>query len=292
MELSMRSLATACAAVAGLAFGATAMLSRVSDYEFPMELARNPSPYGPANRAVGADLKRCVFDWDSLQMQVTLHRKERQTSVDTWSVQDQELSTSFFITDVCARVNPQTDEVSAIFVAGVSEAGVAVLERWRFNYPAPGGSYVPLSQRSLPTVSRSVLFSGTSLGHIQSVAADPSGRFVLVLTWESHTIHQISTPIGAPPGAPQAVVLSSSVTQLTAMGTLYCRHHITLGRQYHVVRGMRWQAVSNAPGEVVGVVLPDANDDAVLETPFVVDTAAWELNGFNDADSWTSLWDL
>jgi len=254
--------------------------------EPPVDMVKPSVIVGAVAKAVRTDLKRSWYDWNSLEMQVIIKRRERKTENDDFHEHVQELSTSFYVTDVRWRCDGE-DEINELFVAGVNEDGSSVVERWKFYYTAPvfdeNGRYITIDNRRLPSVRRKQVYRGSSLGRIRTLQPDPDGRFVLFVTRETPTLYRIDLPSGVP-----SVALDQSVDPfLSNVGVVGIRKHASEGIQYHLYAGTRWHYDSSVPGEVI--VLRDGDNDGVLDAPELVTPVMWEKYGYNAGSSWVKF---
>lgn len=230
-----------------------------------------------------SETKANVLHWVAKTKNVWINRSERETPTATWHKQKQELSASFFVIDARSRGDED------IYVAGLYESGDATIERWKLVHPpsiSPLGAYIPLDRRPMPTVRRSVVFFGTSLGIIRSLEVDPQNRFVLALTQEPRRLYSISVPTSPPSfGLVQQLHDTTSLPQLSGIHTIVFAKHITEGRKYLLLQQTRWAGLDSAPSYTV--FLNDANEDGVFDSPVVLDTLSWKALGYHDLASWS-----
>lgn len=248
--------------------------------EPPGDLSKPIVP-GNVAKAYYSDLYRAWYDWETATKTVIVKRRERESATSAWVEQIQDVSTAYFVVDVrslCETAN----SIASLFIAGVYPNGEACIERWSFTYPPPpgGGGYVPIDQRRLPTIRKVELFRGAQYGHIRCIEPDPEGRFVLFLTYETPTLYR--RPL--PSGAITTELTQSTVSQLADACSLYAAQHATEGRQFHLIRGTRWEADMDASRVII--VLKDGNNDTVFDSPVVLTPTQWSQQGYDGPGVW------
>lgn len=121
--------------------------------------------------------------------------KYRPSSDYEFKFQDQKLEASYNILGVWA---PNKNNV---YIAGVSETGDTVIERWRLAHPAiilkqPKDGGEMIWYRGMPRVQRSELYRGPELTHVCDIYGDPQGRNILLYTWEERCIYRMDIATG------------------------------------------------------------------------------------------------
>jgi hypothetical protein len=255
--------------------------------EPPDDLVNLPAIPGAGPIAVYQDLARSWYAWDTIQKELTIKRRERQTISSSWYEQIQELTTSYYIVDV-RSVCSTGGRISGLFLAGLYPNGDACIERWAFTYPIypipVGGGYVPINDRPLPTVRRVELYRGSAYGRISCLEPDPESRFVLFLTRESHTLYRksLSTGIITVELAPASQPLLAQIHRIVA------RHHATQGRKFVLSTTPRWGTTPTGSTDVL--VMSDSNNDGAFESTAQLTVQAWVSAGYaNNPAAWTSL---
>ncbi len=153
-------LASILIAVSGVGYSYLWNARKPQVSEPPTALIKQGAMAGTAAKAAQSDLRSSYHDWDTLKKLVTVKRRERLSAGEVWDEQVQELSASFFILDV-RWVCGEGDQIKKLFVAGVYPGGDACLEQWKFTYKLGSPEYVPISQRALPSVTRSIAEPGS-----------------------------------------------------------------------------------------------------------------------------------
>lgn len=246
------------------------------------DLVKSTVP-GNLAKAVHLDLVRSWYDWATVLKTVSVIRRERQSTTSPWYEQIQDLSTSYYPVDVRSLCSSD-GQISEMYVAGVYPNGDACIERWVVTYPPANSlTYVPISDRRMPTVRRAELYRGQQYGHIRSIEPDPDGRFVLFLTLETPTLYRLPLPSGS-----ISVELSqSSVPYLSNVKQVLVRQHATEGRQYHLLTSTRWEA--NLAGPNNFIVLHDADNDGRFDAPVVLTPQNWTDLGYDSATAWVTI---
>jgi len=258
-----------------------------SPTEPPDDLVNLPAIPGTGPIAVYQDLARSWYSWDTLQKELTIKRRERQTTSSAWYEQIQDLTTSYFIVDV-RSICDTGGKLKELFLAGVYPNGDACIERWTFTYPIyahpVGGGYVPIDQRPLPTARRLELFRGSQYGHIICLEPDPETRFVLFLTRESHTLYRRPLPTGNI----TVEVDPANQSLLSEVRRIVARQHVTEGRKFVLTTTPRWEMSTTGSSDVL--VMSDSNDDGIFETTVRMTVQAWVSAGYaNNPAAWTSF---
>jgi hypothetical protein len=239
--------------------GPTTPISR--RHELPAELTQTIHGAEGAIEFVQTPTKHAWVKVRQFERKLTLSRFESHPKGGPTSRQEQTFDHSFWATDVQAERSAVSGEIVSLVVAGLHDDGSATLERWKFTYHETTGTYLPLEARPLPTTERTVLFAGTTLGTIASVAIDREGRFLVVHTFESHVLWKI--PLVAP-FTPVALFTPETTPVLAEMGNVICTDHVTEGRQYSLTAGHRFGARGESD---VTLIVRDPDNDGVFEAP-------------------------
>lgn len=237
-----------------------------------------------SSRVRSSDHKTVVLEWNAPNKNITVHRSERQNSSGPWAHQAQEISASYAIVDASSRCD------QSIYVAGIWPNGDSIVEEWALIHPptfTQGGTYIPIDQRERPAVRRGVLYAGTSMGVIRSMEPDPKGRFLLMLTHGDHTLLRMDLTHPAHPIT--AVHTTSSLPQLAEIQTILFAKHGTEGNKFVLTKEERSKHLHKDPQDTNPYVifLSDGNDDGVLDTPQVLDAAAWNAGNYGSTVVWT-----
>ncbi len=258
-----------------------------AQYQLPPSLVRPPTVLDDQVlvSARDSELVRCVLRWTQHPAaEITLVRKERQSAAlaAPWSIQEQSLSASFTPTAIEPRVSG--GQLTHLYLAGMHDNGTAVIERWAFVYgtTTPGAPYVPLSQRPLPTVQRSVLLLSTAYGTIRGLGVDPENRFLLFLTYGAPALWKVALPS-------KSVTMLHDATTLPALahkGSIRFRTHVTEGRQVHLTNRQPYQRPDTSLPDPI-VVLRDPDNKGVFDSHWVPTNAEWIDGGYNLAEAWT-----
>jgi hypothetical protein len=221
---------------------------------------------------------------------VQVGRHERANSTSEWLFKEYMFTTDLKVTDVSFAKGGQT-----LFVAGIRSTGTGcenVIEKWDIVFPrgawgvqvapapargavAPqpftgtisgtvivgGGSFIPPAQRPrTPFTTKTVLYSGSSLGPFAAIAADPEQRFLLALPLAGSGLYSIDlTTAGAPPVLEITV---AALPHLTAVRKIVAREHEDLGRFY-------W--LYESKGHYIGTgssfsFIVDSNNDGLFDS--------------------------
>jgi hypothetical protein len=246
--------------------------------EPPPALSQVPDTTYPSAQ-IDTATKRAWISFGQASQEIEIQRAEMpQSPPGPWSFQLQTLSHSFTATDVRTSCNTTSNEIQDVFIAGTYSTGQSTLEKWHFTYPAQSVAYTPLAQRPLPTVRRTVVFLGTSLGHIASLAVDREGRFVILLTLESHAIYKIGVTLNS---VPQLLFDSTTVPDLASALSVICTHHITEGRQYHIVP----EYMHGSPVDGTTLIMRDPENDGTFVAPVSYTEVQMENLGYNLVES-------
>lgn len=221
--------------------------------------------------AFKSDVKSCTIWWSARGMYTRIKRNERETPSSTWYSQTQELSASFHIIDSRTRHDQE------LYVAGLYTTGESTIEQWTFTHPpkySAAGAYIPISQRRLPTVRRSVLYRGTSLGAIRSLEPDPQGRFLMILSHSPRALYKMSLQSPFPT---ETLHTTASLPALSSIVTVHYAVHLVEGIKFVLTKKLRWQHSADGPFDTnqFVVFLNDPNDDGIFDAPITVDTISW-----------------
>jgi hypothetical protein len=208
-------------------------------------------------------------------------------------------STSYRIHDVCAR------QSSELYVAGYTQGGELILERWTLAEPAgirffhlavsmlpPGtplsplpviqqgisgdGSYMAVALRAPSRrVQRSELLRVSSSGPPSWVMADPERRFLLY-------------SVGSPAVVRQWYFDGSSVDLCSEQAVPVLKQLISLGLAQHATLGrlLVLEASSDLPGstgEPVHIIFSDQENTGVFGPVQILTQSQWIQQGFEEA---------
>ena len=182
-----------------------------------------------------------------------------------------------------------------IYVAGLYESGMTVLELWRFSpvtgeyrstrprattgigspfvtphtsFSIVGGTFQEPEARTKPMHMRRTIWSGTTLGVVKSMVADPDGRFLLVYSSDQEALYMVPTGQGA---QPTLVHNSMSVPAMASGLSLTVGDHAALGRTYML-------SLLPSSGNHC-ILLPDYDNDGVLDDCIVYDVISYANDG-------------
>lgn len=267
---------------------------------FPSELLDfSPLDFRPA--ALSTHLRQS-FSYDSGGEAVVVRWGESDpTAPGTWYESEVVEAVSFQTTAVASTAGG-----SVLFVAGIRDDGVSLVERWAYS-PRSGGYGIQVTSGTpqsigtpMPPYSaqevlngtafskpnpqhaharRSVVFRGTSVGHIRSLAADPEGRFLLVLSYPTGTIYQISLLGNSPP---TAVFTPSGVPHLAEARTIEILHDVANGRSCLLteLKGCVY------PPNHRRTLLRDPNNDGIFDVAVTLTGAEWVAAGLDEDSAW------
>ena|GEM_PF-2268818 len=282
--LSVAVLGIGVGAAALIAFRSTAASATAAPQSSVLELAKGANAKW---QVYSGALKANTLRWNGKKKEVVITRSEKETAASDWSVQTQQLSASFFILDVRSRCDQE------LFVAGAWPTGTTVIEKWRLAHPPayvtpPGGgsaTYMPIAHRGLPSVRRDVLFEGSQLGLIRSIEVDPQGRFLLLLSNDSHSLYRLDLVV--PGSTPQAMFTTQTLPQLAGIKSVLYAKHVTEGSRFLLLQQPRGESdVLHLDANPYSIFLDDPDDDGVLATPNVIDEGTWDAAGYGVLSHW------
>lgn len=262
--------------------------------------------------ALRSEVFREGFRWQrGLSEDIEIYRHQRSDSNAAWIAKIEKVSLGFRPTALATRRGG--DE---ILVAGVKDDGATIIERIRFRWPdgvwISGTDSIPLvgeaqvpdygpsqlhikgdgpfreaAVRAAIRLSRETLFEGTTLGHVQSLALEPEGRFALVLVHAPKALwrFELGAGFGGPPTLVLDTVACPAIGQVRKINTWI---HAVDQRTY-VLRACR--PLTESQGFVL---LTDLNNDAVLSSEQVLTQQQWTASDRHKMSSWSDLdlWDL
>lgn len=234
---------------------------------------------------------------------VWLWRYEREDELRTFTPFSTAYDISSDITSTAVRIG-----CDDIFVSGVDDQNNDVITRLQFTPPAgrwqlrpTGGSAPPLAiGNSMPNLvltasvvggaftqpplrysspRRETVYRGTELRYIRSMAADPEGRFLLILTskGELRKLDLLADPPALVPGAVYSIVDDPDMDHVSFVAIW---QHATEGRKWVV--GNRKQIV-----QAVGFAFTDSDNDGNHDSETKYDANDWVL--YSGEDDWLSL---
>lgn len=165
------------------------------DHEIPSALLYIHSglysePFGRPSDTLRGEIRKYYF---TKKLNITWNF--RPSDQYKFKSNDQDLFTPYTILGIWAP--NQTN----LYLAGVTDDGETVIERWRFDHPSikieqpASGGEVSFS-RELPQVKKTELYKGDELTHVCNIYGDPQGRYILLFTWEEKTICQMDIETG------------------------------------------------------------------------------------------------
>ncbi|MEW6073716.1 MAG: hypothetical protein AB1726_14120 [Planctomycetota bacterium] len=196
-------------------------------------------------------------------------------------------STSYAVRAVDARISHE------LYVAGQLSSGIWILERWRitpatgeyyssrpaatggvgapFTTPSTdflikGGTYRPPSQRQTMLSLRSELWSGLGLSTITSMAADPDGRFLLILDDQAGKVFRVKVQQSA---LLEALYTAAELPDLVYAIGFGVYQHTVLGRVYEVNIGNPRRTTTFT------ILLVDNDNDGDFDAELVYDEATY-----------------
>jgi hypothetical protein len=280
---------------------------------FPAELTSfNAFPIQTVGRS---ENYRSSLTFDKGASSLERRVREREDSQSTWSSIDAGYSTSYKISAVASRLGGDV-----LFISGINTSDCSdIIEKWTFprkrgarqlepshsvelnpslevGQSAPalslqptiagGGPFITTANRTLGTRGpvRETLYSGSSLGHIRSLFADPEGRFILLQAHGDSAIYQID--LTGPSQHPQLVISLASVPALAATKTMQgfgrigsSERFIVLTETFGGVEGGAWNRV----------VMRDVNNDGIMDAFEEFDSQSWSNSPWADSSQWVKL---
>lgn len=215
------------------------------------------------------------------------------TGAMVWT--SQSFSTSFVVTAIAMR-----DSLD-MYVAGTGRNGMAFIERWEFEpakgryqatrakattgvgVPAAAGSvvesihleYAPANESTYEQPQREQLYAGNSpFGHVHRLAADPEGRFLLVIASppQSSVVSMYRIPLDSL-YQPTLVFDQTTLPDLARVEALAPVHHQVDGRKYLLTYELGATAYRT--------VISDPNNDGVFDSVDHLDDDAWSDTGYS-----------
>jgi len=224
------------------------------------------------NKVRSEPLKLDMVTWSSRNRTVEVERHRRSTEESPWTMTSQTLSTAFEISWVSARV---TSEIGVLYVSGTYETGMSTIEKWQFIYGLD----------PIPSVNRSVLYQGTSVGIIASMALDLSGQKLFFVTYNPAKVYRISTQGLSSPN------LIADATTIEELGTSPIW---SMQRRIHAAEGPKYLLVDDRhnPGQDVPsndwvITLNDPDSDGVIESHSVFTVAQWDAASLDHWSNWS-----
>lgn len=242
---------------------------------------------------------------------ITLSRQQRASADanSAWTRVTEVYSTRLRLTAVAPR-----EGGDVLFVAGIDERGHDVIERWSWRTPngqwmvhapdptpepigtpmpqlAPilsvrgGGAYVPPSNPadyvapSITPIHEAALPSGhgSPLGHIRSIAADPEGRFLYILSEAPRKLYRLDLVPAA--GAPVVLHDTTTLPALAEACRVSVEEHVTEGRKLFV-----------DGGGALRTMFSDANNDGLFEAAAQFTPTQWAASPYVDTSKWRRLY--
>jgi hypothetical protein len=244
---------------------------------------------------VNTDVANCLL-YDVGAMAITVRIQEKDPTTQAWEKIDHDFVVPYSVLDVSTRRGGLE-----LFISGMQcNRGECqdIIERWVFpqvpgsyvapelvsslprgtSMPAPlggvslaGGTYVPHAQRHLPFVpTKSVLYSGTDYGHIDSLEVDPEGRYLLFHSYASGDLFSID--LLSPQLDIQLEASSAQYPALAATRSLGVFTSPTAGRFFVLEQS---SGCRRLPSNPAWVVLADGNNDGAWEGIYQLDLAHW-----------------
>ncbi|MBK7644627.1 MAG: hypothetical protein IPJ19_16565 [Planctomycetes bacterium] len=192
---------------------------------------------------------------------LVLENREKDPATGKWELSKYDFSTSYEIDSVCSR------QAYEFYVAGHyplsspagGVAGQTVIEKWTHSpvtgayfcnratastpigqpvagIPAVttginGGTYIPAAQRPRPgRQTRTVVYSGPTLGIVKAMACDPEGRFLfLVVSSGAQGLYELPLQ---PIGSPSPIYSPSTLPFISDCRSITPRQHVQNSRIY------------------------------------------------------------
>lgn len=243
---------------------------------------------------------------DPMEKEVRLGRSERvidATLIEGWRSED---ALRRFSVSYKPLVANMTDS-RRVYVAGVTDAGVVVVELWSvpteigayqvvrgeggaLGVPTPtadvvfstrGASYLPPSARQVIPPRRQLLHRGPEMAGVRALAPDPEGRYVLLIDEQRRLwMLDVSDPTSS---SVLTLLLEPSTTPfMLGVESLRVRHHRHSGRKVILSRGL----YPDLP-VAIGVLTDLANDGTfesfeVLSEQQAIATQHWHNDWLDD----------
>ena len=205
----------------------------------------------------------CGSSWNSDDPNMfALFNNYRNPLTEEWEPHTFEYSASFKL----QRAASQRKNV--FFVSGVSASGDGVIEKWRAGGGAVGGG----SQSTPPLMRRQEIYRGQALGEVRELAADPDGRFLLLL----HGSNPLRlSRMDLSPGYLVTEILSAlNEPALNEVSGYHVSQHVTEGR------------IWSFEGLDLRTLLYDFENDGTFDSWATVDEDTWQSLGY-EGPVWT-----
>ena len=170
------------------------------------------------------------------------------------------------LTSVAAICDGTSKNLNTLSVAGTYEAtGLSTIEKWVVTYG---------SGLTATSVQRVVLFQGSNLGFIRSIAVDHDMQRMFILTHNSE-VYRLASLAGA---------LASPVRVYDAVSlpALVDANGLTYGD--HASGGPKW--IVSATGASHAILLNDPDDDGVIDSTTNLTSTQWKNGGYQSEDAW------
>mgnify|MGYP003885218695 CR=1 FL=1 len=138
-----------------------------------------------------------------------------------------------------------------------------------FSYHVIGHNWTTPSQRQRINAPRHTTLMSQDIGEIRSIAPDPHGRFVMVLSQQG-VLYRLTNERG---GQLLPVSDSAEVPELVHMHNGYPHWHPDLGRVFLFEKQMT---------ESTRILVIDYDNDGVMDTVVPLDVASFDLLGYLD----------
>lgn len=248
---------------------------------------------------VSNDLVQSVL-YDAGERDLEFRAAERAPG--SWDLVD--APPAIFSTSYVVKKIVPSGQAHSFFVNGRSRDGDDVLEQWDIDVgqggrfatrpggPTPigtpsaphslttgilGETYTQPSGRPRATATRTELYRGSDLGTLLGIAADPNGRFLLIVA--GGALYRLD--LGGAYGAP--VEIDTGFSAIDSAVYVSIRELAATGDRAVVITALR------PPGEGVWrYLMLDADNDGHFELPgFTYDQAGWSTLGLLDQEAWS-----
>lgn len=294
---------------------------------FVMSRSASPPPYViPSDLAWFSPSFRCptgtsanfanYVAWDAPQKRVVVGIQEKDPATGNWSSEQYVYSTSYNVLDVAYRLGGQE-----LYIAGIQlERGggyTDIVEKWVFPTPAggytftvaggvtsvgtarttfsgsatiTGGTYAaPLKRTSTPqpVPNQTIIYSQPSGGHINCLAADPEGRFLLLHNYTSGDVSSLD--LVSANSVPQLVYSATQVPALTGVRSIALHDVRLIGRICRLSPENRSGAYSTVSTQVA--VFVDPENDGTFNSFTVHSTVGLALGQtpYGESKDWSSV---
>jgi hypothetical protein len=306
------AIAMALTGVAAVGRGALMSQGAPSTYQVPWDLAFF-DPFFGCPTAIADDVSNYVF-WSTPEKRIAVRIQEVNPSSGQWEYKTYVYSTSYRVLDVAFQQGGVVLYVSGVQINGPAYADV--IEKWEFpplgshaftveggttpigvprgsfsgsasvigGASGPPGGGVPAPQ---PVPERTLLYSKLAGGHINRIAADPEGRFLMLHNYTTGDVSTIDLAVESP--SPVLAFSAAQYPALAATRGMFMHDVPGIGRVCRLTPTNVNGAYPN--GTTEAAMLVDAENDGIFDAVIVhneIDITR-ELTPYGNSADWGSV---